>query len=263
MRVIYLKIIYICGSSLNRQIMKRITIILAAVLFSLQAFSVDIVGNFSLSSYGKYYPYEQNGTIYVNFDFVVTDGPITTPFKIGFYLSTDLIIETTDYKIHEFTINSCNNGNSAFPDQFGSAAPYKINQLLKMAGIPKNQTVFFGVILDYANAITETDETNNGGAVNMAPFQVIGNVGVDISFNTKSLTILPNPVVEKAIINFVGINSDNITLKVMDITGRIVSETNNISFPFVWLRGSLYSGAYIFILVRNSEAIIRKKVILN
>jgi hypothetical protein len=127
--------------------MKKFTLLLVSALFAVQTFGVDIVGNFSLSSYGKYYPYHANGTMHTNFDFVVNGGAISTPFKIGFYLSTDLIIETTDYKFHEFTVNSCNQGSSAFPDQFGSAAPYRIEQLLTLPGIPKNQTVFFGIIL--------------------------------------------------------------------------------------------------------------------
>lgn len=243
--------------------MKKFTLILTAILFSIHVFSVDIVGSFNLSSYGKYYPNEQNGTMYVNFDFVVNDGPINTPFKIGFYISTDLIIETTDFKFHEFTINSCNNGSSAFPDQFGSAAPYKIPQMLAISGIPKNQTVFFGIILDYGNVIAETDETNNGGSVNMAPFQITGNIGIDISFNPRNLSISPNPVKEQAIIDFQGNHSSDLTLKVLDITGRVVSLNEKLSFPYIWTRGELHSGVYIFIIENKGEAILRKKVILQ
>lgn len=243
--------------------MKKFTFIFLATLFSIHAQSVDIIGNFNLSSFGKYYPYENNGTMYVNFDFVVDNGPITTPFKIGFYVSTDMIITTSDFRFHQFTVNNCNTGSSAFPDQFGSAAPYKIPQMLTISGIPKNQNVFFGIILDYANAITETDEANNGGPVNMAPFQITGNVGISASFNPNLISIAPNPIRDYTIIDLKGFQSPDLVLKVMDISGRIVSVSEQISFPYVWNRSQLHNGIYFFIFEYKSVAVLRKKVILE
>ncbi len=243
--------------------MKKITFILSVLLIAANSYAVDIIGHFNLSSYGKYYPYHHNGTLNVNFDFEVAGGPINHNFTIGFYLSSDLIIETSDFLIDTFAINHCNNGSSAFPDQFGQAAPYQIENLLTIPFIPKNQTVFFGVILDYQNEIAESDETNNSGPVNMAPFQITGNVAINITIHNKTIDIRPNPVLDKAVIDIKGIDTKDITLKLMDLTGKIVFQKTNISFPFIWERGNLQDGLYLFIVEQKGKAVLRKKIVLK
>jgi len=223
--------------------MKRFTFIFVGVMLVLNSMAIDIIGHFNNQSYGKYYAYYSNGTINTNFDFEVQNGP-TTAFKIGFYLSSDMIITTSDFLINTFSISSANTGSSAFPDQFGQAAPYQIKNLLTIPSIPRNTTVFFGVILDADNEITESDETNNSGPINMAPFQIIGYVSINVSFNNKTIDIRPNPIIDKAIINVKGTDGKGITLKVMDITGRIVFEKKNLSFPYIWNRGNLKNGLW-------------------
>ena len=243
--------------------MKKLTFILAIFLLSFNTMAVDIIGHFNLQSYGKYYPYHANGTINTNFDFEVQNGPINSSFKIGFYLSSDMIITTSDFLINTFTVSSANNGSSAFPDQFGQAAPYQIENLLTIPNIPINTTVFFGVILDSENDISESDESNNSGPINMAPFQIVGHVSINFTVNNRTIDIRPNPIISKAIINVKGTDGKGITLKVMDITGRIVYENKNLSFPFIWDRGDLKNGLYLFIIEKNNKAILRKKVVLQ
>lgn len=242
--------------------MKRVTFIFVALLIASNIMAIDIIGHFSTQSYGKYYAYSYNGTINTNFDFEVQNGPASN-FKIGFYLSSDLIITTSDFLINKFSITSANTGSSAFPDQFGQAAPYQIKNLLTIPNIPKNTTVFFGVILDCDNEVSESDEANNSGAVNMAPFQIVGNVSITFTTNKTNIDIRPNPVLDKAIINLEGTDGKAINFKVMDITGRIVFEKKNLSFPYIWDRGTLKNGLYLFIIEKNNKAIIRKKVVLQ
>ena len=243
--------------------MKIFTFIFSILFISLNSMAVDIIGHFNLQSYGKYYPYHSNGTLNVNFDFEVQGGPINKNFTIGFYLSSDMIIDNSDFLIDTFPINSVNTGSSAFPDQFGQPAPYQIKSLLTIPFIPKNTTVFFGVYLDYQNEISETNENNNSGTINMAPIKITGNVGITLTINNKTITIAPNPVIKSTTIDISGIEKKNISLKVMDITGKIVFKRQDVKFPYVWNRGNLKNGMYLLILERNNQAIIRKKIILQ
>jgi len=245
--------------------MRKFTFTLVALFLAISLSAVDIIEHFNLSSTGKYKPYTNNGTVQLHFDFEVTGGPINQHFTIGFYLSTDLIINTSDLLIDTFGINSCNNGSSAFPSNFGTPSPYKIEQMLLLPGVPHNTTFFLGCILDYKNEIAEDDENNNSGYIQMPPFQITGNVGnISIVVSQKTvLNIYPNPVMDKAVMNLTGDSGDNLSLEIMDITGKIVFIEKNIGFPYVWSRGDLQNGLYLVILRKNDKAILRKKLVLK
>jgi len=243
--------------------MKKFTLLFAIIVCTINLSAVDIVEHFSTQSTGHYYPYTENGTFTIQFDFELQNGPINHNFTVGFYLSNDLVIEPTDILIDTFSINSMNNGSSSFPDQFGQMSPYRIKQMLLKSGVPHNTTLFLGVILDYQNEISETDETNNGGFINMPPTSITGNVGINIFYQNRSIDIRPNPILNKAIIDVAGFIDNTLTINIMDVCGKIVFEKNDIQFPFVWDRDNLKDGLYLIMIFDSDQAIIRKKIVLN
>ena len=245
--------------------MKRFTILSFLFLFSLSSFAtVDIQEYFASSSTGKYYPFINNGTIHVKFDFIVNQGPINQSFVIAFVLSEDMnVFDNNDILIDTFRINSAPNGNSEFPTDFGPQAPYVINQMLKKPFIVHGKMYFLGCILDYKNEITESNENNNSGAIQAAPITVSGNVGIDTDLGFWKSSINPNPISSSAIITVEGSMLNQVKIQLYSVDGRLLRNTAVTNFPFTFYRNDLAVGVYNMIIFNDGKAIIRKKVIIQ
>ena len=90
------------------------------------------------------------------------------------------------------------------------------------------------------------------------------NSGVEpLSFSNDDLILYPNP--SKTILNISGIDAKNAEIKIVDLTGRIVSTQNaslsanrTISIPVSQLPGGIY-----FVTIQSSEGLVSKKFIKN
>jgi len=98
---------------------------------------------------------EPGGTVEVDWDGdVAGTGTVGGPFTIGFYLSTDTTITTGDVLLGSVVENTANNPG----DTFGEASP---GRMLTIPGGTSDGTYYLGMIIDSADAIAETNETNN------------------------------------------------------------------------------------------------------
>lgn len=244
--------------------MKRFTILSLLILLGFTSFAVDIQQYFASSSTGKYYPFENNGTIKAKFDFIVNSGPINQSFVIAFVLSEDInVFDNNDIVIDTFRVTGAPNGSSEFPTDFGPQAPYLIEQMLKKPFIVHGKMYFLGCILDYKNEISESDETNNSGAIQMQPITVQGNIGFDTDLGFWKSSVNPNPIMSSAIIELEGGNIANAQIKVYSLDGRMVREITTSNFPYTFYRKDLAIGTYTMIIFNDGKAVIRKKIILQ
>jgi len=81
-------------------------------------------------------------------------GTVGGPFTIGFYLSNDTNITTGDMLLGSVVENTANNPG----DNFGEASP---GRTLTIPGGTSDGTYYLGMIVDSADAITESNEGNN------------------------------------------------------------------------------------------------------
>jgi len=100
---------------------------------------------------------EPGGIVEVDWDGdVAGTGTVGGPFTIGFYLSTDPTITTGDVLLGSVVESTANNPG----DSFGESNP---GRMLTIPGGTSDGTYYLGMIIDSADAITETNETNNVG----------------------------------------------------------------------------------------------------
>jgi len=244
--------------------MKKITILFLLTLLSFTSFAVDIEQYFASSSTGKYYPFINNGTIQTKFDFIVNSGPVNQSFVIAFVLSEDInVFDNNDIVIDTFRVNSAANGSSEFPTDFGPQAPYLIEQMLKKPFIVHGKMYFLGCILDYKSEVSESDETNNSGPIQMQPITVQGNIGFDTDLGFWKASVNPNPIINSAIIELEGGNIANAQIKVYSHDGRMVREITTSNFPYTFYRKELAIGTYTMVIFNKGKAIIRKKIVLQ
>ncbi len=243
--------------------MKKILTIFVLILFTFSARAVDIQEYFASSSTGKYYPYWNNGTITLKFDFIVDQGPVNHSFVVAFVLSTDMIFDINDILIDSVRISNVPNGSSEFPTDFVGAAPYKIEQMLKKANITHGTSYFVGCVLDYKNEIVESNEANNSGPIQMPPITISGGVGINTDLVFWQSSIQPNPVSDAAVIEVSGPNLNNTLIRLFSMDGRMVKEFKQVQFPFTFYRENLASGNYQMIIFNEGKAIIRKKLIIQ
>ena len=78
---------------------------------------------------------------------------ISTPFKVGFYYSTDSTITTTDTQLSTFTLNGIGS-YTQIPISGG-------NLTLTLPGNVPAGNAWIGVFIDYENKLTETSKSNN------------------------------------------------------------------------------------------------------
>jgi hypothetical protein len=244
--------------------MKRFTFFSMLFLFTLSTYAVDIQEYFASSSTGHYYPFQQNGTIALKFDLQVSGGPISNSFVIAFVLSEDMnTFDHNDILIDSIRVSNAGNGSSEFPTNFVSAAPYLIQQLLKKSAIDHSKTYFVGCILDYNDDIAESDEANNSGAIQMPPVQIHGNVGFNTNLGFWELSINPNPIHSSAIIKLDGNDINQASIQVYSLDGKLVRNTSNVVFPYIFQRNNLAIGTYEMIIINDGKAIIRKKIVIQ
>jgi hypothetical protein len=244
--------------------MKRFTILSLLILLSVTSFAVDIEQYFASSSTGKYYPFVNNGTIQTKFDFIVDSGPISSSFVIAFVLSEDInVFDHNDIVIDKFTVSSAGNGSSEFPTDFGTQAPYIIDQMLKKANIVHGKTYFVGCILDYDNDIAESNENNNSGPIQMPPITVSGNIGFDTDLGFWKSSINPNPINTSAVIELEGTKITNAEILIYTVEGKLIRTASVSSFPYTFYRRELAVGIYNMIITNDGKAIIRKKIIIQ
>ncbi len=244
--------------------MKRFTIISMLFLFSFSTYAVDIQEYFASSSTGKYLPFHNNGTIQVKFDIQVVQGPVTSSFLIAFVLSEDMnVFDHTDILIDTIRVSGANNGSSEFPTQFGSQAPYLIEQMLKKANVVHGKTYFFGCILDYDDDIVESNENNNSGPIQMPPIVIQGNIGFNTDLGFLESSISPNPIHSSAIIKLNGSSINNSNIMVYSFDGKLIRSITNVSFPYTFQRYNMAVGTYQMVILNEGKAIIRRKIIIQ
>lgn len=82
-----------------------------------------------------------------------------------------------------------------------------------------------------------------------------------------TLAISPNPVLGSSIIYFFLKQSQKVSLKIIDMNGRLVSTLANKNFEtgeneFVWNSGEVNAGVY-FLLFQSTESLLTKKLIVT
>ncbi len=97
-------------------------------------------------------------------------------------------------------------------------------------------------------------------------FKTEGYIGIDEQFNTNAVSIYPNPGNGEFTLNVVSLTSDNYTVKVTDITGKVVYEseiecqlgTNNIPISLDNVRNGAYN-----LIIANGEQVVTKKLLIK
>lgn len=119
-------------------------------------------------------------------------------------------------------------------------------------------------VVDYLFSTTGNGDTDN----NIAIFAVFDDAtGVNEYFNGMKLTTYPNPSVERATIEYtLEKNSDNVSLVVTDIKGRIISENNYSSqaagsYKVNVETSDLAAGTYFYRLIADGHNFTKKLVV--
>lgn len=100
-------------------------------------------------------PVEPGGTLNVEWSGEVTgSGTVSGPFTVGLYLSQDTNITTGDDLLASVNVNSAVNPG----DTFGDGAP---GRAVTIPGGTAEGTWYVGIIVDSANSVTETNDSNN------------------------------------------------------------------------------------------------------
>jgi subtilisin-like proprotein convertase family protein len=85
---------------------------------------------------------------------VAGTGTVGGPFTVGFYLSTDTNVTTGDVLLGQVVESSAQNPS----DTFGQSSP---GRMLTIPGGTADGTYYLGMIVDSADVVSETNETNN------------------------------------------------------------------------------------------------------
>jgi len=121
--------------------------------FSLRSPGPDLVVNEFTIDANAAYP---GSTVPVSFNFANTGSATINPFSIGFYLSSDATISSTDYLIESWQYEAFDfNTGIGFS---GYSLTLPTNENFAYNG---NQSYYIGLIVDNGNTVVEMNETNN------------------------------------------------------------------------------------------------------
>jgi hypothetical protein len=185
---------------------------------------------------------------------VLINSPISgsSAFKVGFYLSTDSTISTTDLLIGSVTVTSIT------PNQSVTCVVHNIN--LASLSVPTG-TYYIGTYIDKDNQIAENGMTpeleNNGwafrnsaGALNVITYPAL-NAGVD------DLGIMPR--LQRSFsadgdLNIVNNNNQPVTAELRSIDGKLLERQSGSSLSF----GKQPAGIYLLVINPEGRAASEK-----
>lgn len=236
--------------------MKTKLLFLSALIgLGMQASAQDLAPGINYS----YNPPGANGIITgISVDVVENDGTSATSFDVAMYLydqstSTPYILDPMHVNyISGYGVYSITNWN------------VDINNT---PGIPAG-TYRLGFYVDSNSDITESDENNNAGLlsgnINYTPS---ANGIATNSFLANSISLFPNPANEKATVNFSLETNAAVSMKVYDMTGKLVQVVTDkeemlagdYSMPLE--TSSLPSGVYFMTLTSGELSVTRRLIV--
>lgn len=182
----------------------------------------------------------------------VTDGPaVNGSFPLGQYREDyEYIASANEDVLDEHNGRFCvtpeyPNGTYAYfctvDADWNSAYPYAVG------------TSFYGnVQASNVNSVSETVETYT--ATN----------GLDDNFMSElSFSVYPNPTNEFIAVQANGLVKENVTLKLYDLSGKLVTESNILQGSTIWYLDvrTVYNGQYILHITSGTETRIKKVII--
>ncbi|PKP51517.1 MAG: hypothetical protein CVT95_00670 [Bacteroidetes bacterium HGW-Bacteroidetes-12] len=174
---------------------------------------------------------------------------ITWPFRVGFYLSTDPIITTSDILVGTYTISylQINTGHNC--------SVYSID-LSTVSGLTSG-TYYIGIYADDLNGVFEDVETNNSAAFkdwsNNLVQVTYGSVGIDENSFENDIELLNAPDG----ITVSSITGEKLSVSVYSLTGQLVfrKEDEHIS-----ISNSNGRGAFLLI-IEGKNGVLKRKII--
>lgn len=177
-------------------------------------------------------------------------------FKVGFYLSTDTIIETTDILVGSFNVSGLSSSN---PNASGSS----VNIDLATKSIPTG-SYYVGAFVDYESAVAENGMTpeidNNGWAFRNGSGvkKVINYPGQDVGIlkNDVSQSIQKKYDAEGALV-LTNLKGEDISVELYDIQGKLIQKERGASVTLAGRDRSVY-----LLVVKTLTRTFSEKIIL-
>lgn len=208
----------------------------------------------------------QNGN-FVNFKTVACQIYVTinTPtFSVGFYLSTDTTITTSDILAASYTVDCM---NSAMPACSSTNAASGIERACSVSNVDMTLlpgllagNYFAGTIIDYQNVVTEPDETNNawgfGNATNdktVITYSPLNNVGIranSLEGNIESMYMNDGSYSIKSRTNL------ELNVELYSIDGKLLAKDSGTSIILPKQSSGLYLAR-----ISNATGTVSKKII--
>ncbi len=175
------------------------------------------------------------------------DGECGATSKMGFYLSLDNDITTSDYFIGEDNISNLSAGANELVNFSGDVSIF---------GIPDGN-YYVGAIADYETVIAESDETNNTFNTISPEIQLLTDNVINIK-KGNNVSIYPNP--STGIFTIEG--NDIQKIELVDITGKTVLNVIASEAKQTVNLTQNPKGIY-FAKITTSEGVITKKLIVQ
>lgn len=174
---------------------------------------------------------------------------INNPFRVGFYLSTDPIITTSDILIATYIVPSITIQGSH------NCAVYSVD-LTTVAGLNPG-TYYIGVYIDDLNDVFwETDENNNNHTFkdwsNNFVQVTYGSVGIDENSFENDIEFL-NTADGITVSSKLG---NTLTIELFSLNGQLMFSASG---PTLNISSKPYSGIYI-ISIKSNQQIYRRKL---
>lgn len=197
----------------------------------------------------------------IHYQFFVDNGGLIgtegVEFDYTVFLSLDNLYDPSDYQIEQ------GNMGALGPEEYTAKTCFT-----NVTGVP-NGEYFLIVIIDFNEAIDETDEINNEGYA-ASPKVVIGSSSVETKLVPKEFDLkaaYPNPFNASATIQFDLPESCPVSLKIYSSTGQhiatLVDEFRSAGvYPIVWNAEDLPSGMYM-VQLKAGDYTETKKLILQ
>lgn len=181
---------------------------------------------------------------------------VASAFKVGFYLSTDTIIETTDILVGSFNVSSLS-GSS--PSVSGSA----LNINLATKSVPTG-TYYVGAFVDYENAVAENGMTpeidNNGWAFrnSSGTMTVVHYPGLDVGIKANELNnqIEKTRTAEGELVLSIK-NGEEMQVEVYDLSGKLIQKEKGNRIILMPRNQTIY-----LINIKTSRGNFQEKLIL-
>jgi len=142
-------------------------------------------------------------------------------FKVGFYLSTDATISTSDYLIGSKYLSGLNAGSS-------SSVHFSTDVSTVVPTVPSG-TYYVGYIIDYQNSVSELDENNN--VFKYASPQVENIPLSNLTYNSSQDNL--------------AVNGSNVTISIkVENNGELTSDACKISY-FISTRKPVTTSSYL------------------